>query len=122
MENEERKKKEKSHLIEEIKNRGAQGRDLRGADLVLADLRGVNLVLADLRGANLISADLSFADLSGVYLSGATVDNALFANNKGMDEKLKLDLIERGAICRESSFGSFFDGSFFEQRQFALIS
>lgn len=74
------------------------GADLSGADLSEANFFGVNLRRADLSGANLFGTDLSGADLS--Y---ANVKNARFANNLGISEDLKLDLIDRGAIFDDSS-------------------
>ncbi|NER89029.1 MAG: pentapeptide repeat-containing protein [Moorea sp. SIO3A2] len=77
------------------------GADLRGADLIRADLRGADLRGADLRGAYLIRAYLIYTNLSDANLSGAVVKNARFGNNSGIDESLKRDLIQRGAIFED---------------------
>ncbi|MGK7914896.1 MAG: pentapeptide repeat-containing protein [Prochloraceae cyanobacterium] len=60
----------------EILNHGAQGLDLRGADLSGAYLSSADLSDANLSGAYLSSADLSGADLSGAYLSSADLSGA----------------------------------------------
>jgi uncharacterized protein YjbI with pentapeptide repeats len=62
---------DKWHLVQEIVNKGGQGKNLSGTDLSDADLRGVNLSDADLSDADLRGADLRGADLRGVNLSDA---------------------------------------------------
>ena len=47
--------------------------------------------------AALSGADLRNADLRGADLSYARVENAMFRNNQGIDERLRFSLIERGA-------------------------
>ena len=84
------KNEEKSRLIKEIRNQGAEGLNLSGANLSDADLsdanlRGANLSDANLRGANLSGANLSSANLSDAnlirsYLRGA---NLIRANLRG---------------------------------------
>ncbi len=74
-----------------------------GANLIRADLRRANLSNAHLDAAYLISADLRHANLSNAYLDGANfkganVENTRFANNPGISEQMKDDLICRGAI------------------------
>lgn len=81
--------------------------DLSGGDLRRADLRRTNLSSANLKGAKLRGADLSFADLSGADFTGADLrgtifdnvraENAIFCNNVGLYERLRLDLIDKGA-------------------------
>jgi hypothetical protein len=62
---------------------------------------------ANLKGAKLRGADLSFADLSGADFTGADLrgtifddvraENAIFCDNVGLYERLRLDLIDKGA-------------------------
>ncbi|NEN91889.1 MAG: pentapeptide repeat-containing protein [Okeania sp. SIO3H1] len=89
------------------------GADLSGAyliraDLSEADLSGADLSGAYLRGANLSGADLSEADLSRAYLSRAELEKSIVINTKfssnsqGMNEQLKQDLIQKGAIFEDS--------------------
>lgn len=78
-----------------------------GGDLQGADLRRTNLSSANLKGVNLRGADLSFADLSGADFTGADLrgtifdnvraENAIFCDNIGLYERLRLDLIDKGA-------------------------
>ena len=85
--------------------------DLSGGDLRGADLRRTNLSSANLKGAKLRGADLSFADLSGADFTGADLrgtifdnvraENAIFCDNVGLYERLKLNLLDRGAIFTE---------------------
>ena len=87
--------------------------DLSGGDLRRADLRRTNLSSANLKGAKLRGADLSFADLSGANFTGADLrgtifdnvraENAIFCDNLGLYERLKLNLLDRGAIFTEKS-------------------
>ncbi|NEO62923.1 MAG: pentapeptide repeat-containing protein [Moorea sp. SIO4G2] len=72
--------------------------DLRGANLSGADLSGAYLISADLSGADLMDANLMDANLMDTDLSRAEVENARFGNNLGIDESMKRDLIQRGAI------------------------
>jgi uncharacterized protein YjbI with pentapeptide repeats len=82
-----------------------------GGDLQGADLRRTNLSSANLKGVNLRGADLSFADLSGADFTGADLrgtifdnvraENAIFCDNAGLYERLKLNLLDRGAIFKE---------------------
>ncbi len=67
--------------------------NLSSSDLSNANLRSADLSYADLSGANLVNADLSEANLSH-----ASVENAVFSNNRGIYERLKLNLEARGAI------------------------
>ena len=70
---------------------------LRGADLRGTDLRRAYFRETDLRGADLRGTDLRKADLGG-----AIVELAYFGYNQGIDETLKADLIQRGAIFEDS--------------------
>jgi len=79
------------------------GADLSGAYLENANLSHTNLRSASLAVANLIGADLSYANLTDVNLTKANlteakVDRAIFSNNEGLSEKMKANLIARGAI------------------------
>lgn len=86
---------------------------VKGGDLQGADLRRTNLSSANLKGVNLRGADLSFADLSGADFTGADLrgtifddvraENAIFCDNLGLYERLKLNLLDRGAIFTEKS-------------------
>ncbi|MHC5721794.1 MAG: pentapeptide repeat-containing protein, partial [Nostoc sp.] len=58
-----------------------------------ADLSNTRLINTNLSGANLRDANLVHADLSD-----ANVEKARFGNNQGISEKIKDDLIRRGAI------------------------
>ncbi len=83
-----------------------RGKNLQGANFKRTNFSSANLGNTDLRGANLSYSDLSGADLRNADLRDASlnfarVENAQFANNKGVYERLKLDLIERGAIFEE---------------------
>ncbi|NEU77639.1 pentapeptide repeat-containing protein [Nostoc sp. UIC 10630] len=80
--------------------------------LVDANLSSANLSAANLGYANLNRANLSRTDLRGAYLRGvnmngtdlsdANVENARFANNQGISESIKRDLIQKGAIFEDS--------------------
>ena len=61
------------------------------------NLRGANLF-----GANLSRARLNEADLFGADLSEVNVRYARFANNLGISEALKIELINKGAIFDDS--------------------
>jgi uncharacterized protein YjbI with pentapeptide repeats/DNA-binding Xre family transcriptional regulator len=76
--------------------------NLSGADLSGADLSGANLSGANLSGANLSRANLNNANLSDANLSDANVENARFGNNQGISEARKRDLIQKGAIFKDS--------------------
>jgi hypothetical protein len=81
--------------------------DLRGADLRRTNLSSANLKKAKLRGADLSFADLSGADFTGADLSGTIFDNvraenAIFCDNLGFYERLRLNLLDRGAIFTEN--------------------
>lgn len=88
-------------------------RDLSGGDLQGANLRFTNLSSAKLIGTTLRGADLSYADLRGADFTDADLtgtifheikaQNAIFCDNKGMYEGLKLDLLEQGAIFRDTN-------------------
>ncbi|AOY79164.1 pentapeptide repeat-containing protein [Moorena producens JHB] len=75
--------------------------DLSSADLSSADLKGANLNSANFSGTDLSDAKLKGADLTHANLSRAIVDNAQFGNNSGIDESIKSDLIERGAMFED---------------------
>jgi hypothetical protein len=81
--------------------------DLSDGDLEGANLRKTNLSSANLRGTNLRGADLSYSDISGADFTGADLtgtnfhqvqaENAIFCNNVGLYERLRLDLIDKEA-------------------------
>ncbi|HAC64143.1 MAG TPA: hypothetical protein DCF68_11540, partial [Cyanothece sp. UBA12306] len=73
-----------------------------GADLRGANLSGADLIKADLRRANLIEADLSGAEFTWADLGGPNVTGTIFTDSKGINNELKLDLIQRGAIFNDS--------------------
>ncbi len=86
------------------------GINLRGAALKDADLSDANLNHTDLRDANLIRANLSGAvliraNLSGADLRNAKVENTRFADNPGISESLRRDLIAQGAVFEDSPPG-----------------
>ena len=82
--------------------------DLSGGDLEGANLCKTNLSSANLRGTNLRRADLSYSDISGADFTNADLtgtnfhevqaENAIFCNNLGLYERVRLNLIDRGAI------------------------
>ena len=79
-----------------------KGKNLQGANFKKTNFSSANLSHTDLRGADLSYADLSGADLRNADLRGANLDyarveNAMFRNNQGIYERLRLSLIERGA-------------------------
>jgi hypothetical protein len=83
------------------------GGNLRGANLRSTNLSGANLTGTDLSGADLRDADLRNANLRGANLSrvdlrDANVENAIFRNNEGIFDTMKLDLIQRGAVFENS--------------------
>ncbi|MBD2168658.1 pentapeptide repeat-containing protein, partial [Calothrix membranacea FACHB-236] len=67
---------DKWHLVQEIVQEGARGRNLSGADLSDADLSDANLSGANLSGADLIDANLIDANLIDAYLSRADLSGA----------------------------------------------
>ncbi|HEY9705152.1 MAG TPA: pentapeptide repeat-containing protein, partial [Allocoleopsis sp.] len=71
--------------------------DLRNADLHNASLALVNLIGADLRGAN-----LEQTNLTDVHLTNAQLQGARFGNNQGIAAEMKLELLNRGGIFKES--------------------
>ncbi|NEO88832.1 MAG: pentapeptide repeat-containing protein, partial [Moorea sp. SIO3G5] len=72
------------------------GAYLSSANLSHAYLRGAYLIYADLSDANLI-----YADLSDAKLSRAIVNKSRFGYNPGIDESMKRDLIQRGAMFED---------------------
>jgi len=79
---------EKSHLIQEIIQNGAQGRNLSGTNLRCANLSDTNLRCAKLIFANLSSANLSSANLIGANLIGSKLIGANLSYTKLSDAKL----------------------------------
>jgi predicted aspartyl protease len=87
--------------------------DFSGGNLQGANLRKTNLSGAILRDTNLRGADLSYSDLSGADLTGSdltdaildnvSAENAKFINAEGIYERVKLELIEQGAIFEKQS-------------------
>lgn len=61
----------KWHLVWELVNQAATGRELCGVDLSHTNLCGADLRGANLKGANLCGADLSAANLEGANLEDA---------------------------------------------------
>ena len=76
--------------------------DLSDGDLQGANLSKTNLSSANLQRANLRWADLSYSDISGANFTDADLtetkfyqvraENAIFGNNPGMYERIRLDL------------------------------
>ena len=91
-------------IRELVKTGEGQGLNCDRFNLNGVNLRGVNLQDASLSQANLKDADLSRANLSRANLDGANVTNTRFADNIGIPEIIKQDLIRRGAIF-EDRFG-----------------
>ena len=91
-----------------LRETGLGGAYLIRAKLDEANLTRAYLIRAKLREANLRETDLSRANLSGANLREAQlkdseVTNTKFSSNSpGMTEKLKQDLIQRGAIFEDS--------------------
>jgi len=89
-----------------LQNAKFSGADLSGAFLGNADLKGADLykaslALANLGGANLENANLVEVNLTNANLSGANVESAIFGNNSGLSEEMKVNLQQRGAIFQE---------------------
>ena len=78
------------------------GANLSGANLRSAILFGANLRSANLYGANLSDANFYGANLSSANLFDAKVDQTKFGNNPGIDEQLRRNLEDRGAIFIDS--------------------
>ena len=94
--------------VANLKDANLNGAILYGAKLIVANLNGAILYGAILYGASLEGANLNGANLNGANLKDAIlyvakVEQALFGNNEGIDEKMKADLIKRGAIFPEES-------------------
>lgn len=88
---------------EDLSHDNLSGANLSEANLSFTNLVGTNLSNANLRKANLSGADLSYANLEGTDLSGADLDGAVFAENPGINEVIRKDLIRRGAIFKSTS-------------------
>jgi hypothetical protein len=81
--------------------------DFSGGDLAGANLRKMNLSSAKFRATNLRGADLSYSDISGADFTDADLtdtnfyhvqaENAIFTNNRGLYERIRLNLMEQGA-------------------------
>lgn len=83
------------------------GADLHGCDLSGGDLQGANLRKTNLKGANLSHADIRNADFTGADLTDTIFNqvrakNAIFDDNRGMNEDIKQDLAHQGAIFRNN--------------------
>ena len=78
--------------------------NLNGANLRDANLYGAILIRAKLNndtslyGANLNDTYLKGINFQGIRLYGTKVKKAKFGNNQGIDEAMKADLINRGAV------------------------
>ena len=72
--------------------------NLMGANFSHANLSDTDLSNANLSNTNLSNSILKCANLSGVNLSTAIVEDARFADNKGISEASKLDIKNRKAI------------------------
>ncbi len=81
----------------DLSNKNLQGANFKKTNFSSANLSHTDLRGADLSYADLSGADLRNADLRGADLSYARVENAMFRNNQGIYERLRLSLIERGA-------------------------
>jgi hypothetical protein len=60
-------------------------------------LRGTNLRGADLSYTDISGANFTDADLTGTNFHQVQAENAIFYNNVGLYERLRLDLIDKGA-------------------------
>ncbi len=88
------------------------GANLSGANLTLtnlsvANLSGANLSGANLRGANLSGANLSGANLEKAIFLGANLSGAIFRDNQGISQQLKLNFIARGAKFKDCSGSNY---------------
>ena len=87
--------------------------DLSNGDLADANLKYINLSSAKLINCNLRRANLTGADISGADFTGADItdtifeqtraENAIFSHNVGIYERIKLELIDKGAIVQIES-------------------
>lgn len=86
-------------LVEQIREDGVSGEDLRGADLPGADLSWTDLRDVDFRNADLRGVDFRNADLRGVYLREADLREADFrgADLRGADLR-GADLTDTGMM------------------------
>ncbi|MFP4300283.1 MAG: pentapeptide repeat-containing protein [Spirulinaceae cyanobacterium] len=94
------KTKAKLRLVEAIRNQ--HNSNLTGADLTGANLIGAYLTGANLTGTNLIGVSLIGVNLIGANLESARVNKAIFGNDAGINETMKAELIQRGAIFEDS--------------------
>ncbi|MTF39601.1 pentapeptide repeat-containing protein [Cyanobacterium aponinum] len=74
------------------------GAYLEGANLTNANLTNASLALSNLIGANLTNANLTNTNLQNTSLGQTIVKGAIFANNFGLNEEKKQELISKGAI------------------------
>lgn len=74
------------------------GAYLEGANLTNTNLTNASLALSNLIGANLTNANLTNTNLQDTSLGQTIVDGAVFANNLGLTEEKKQELINRKAI------------------------
>jgi uncharacterized protein YjbI with pentapeptide repeats len=81
-----------------LKSGNLQGANLRYTNFTGSDLTDTNLSNADLRDAKLDRANLSNADLTNADLRGASVEEAIFKNNAGISQLMRLELSQKGAI------------------------
>jgi len=86
--------------LENTKLNGADlsGAYLEGANLTNANLTNASLALSNLIGANLTNANLTNTNLQNTSLGQTIVKGAIFANNLGLTEEKKQELISKEAI------------------------
>jgi hypothetical protein len=65
-------------------------------------LCGANLRGADLSYSDISGADFTDADLTGTNFHQVQAENAIFCNNSGLYEEIRLNLMYRGAIFYRS--------------------
>lgn len=74
------------------------GAYLEGTNLTNANLTNASLALSNLIGANLTNANLTNTNLQDTSLGQTIVKGAIFANNLGLTEEKKQELISKEAI------------------------
>jgi uncharacterized protein YjbI with pentapeptide repeats len=73
------------------------GAYLENANLSYADFHCASLALVNLIGANLTGAILTETNLINTNFSSANLENTIFANNQGISDSLKANLLAKGA-------------------------
>jgi hypothetical protein len=85
-----------------LKGADLSGAYLGNANLRNADLHRASLALASLGGADLSGAKLLFVNLSNANLSSIKAEGAIFGDNPGLTEAIKLKLQQGGAIFQDN--------------------